>query len=91
MLVYHSVASESKHSAAIDVEQVTTPSFFDLTLKASYSIPFGKRTALEINAGVQNLFDSYQRDFDSGPERDASYIYGPARPRTFFVGAKLNI
>ena len=91
MLVYHSVASDSKHSAAIDVEQVTTPSFFDLTLKASYSIPFGKHTALEINAGVQNLFDSYQRDFDSGPERDASYIYGPARPRTFFVGAKLNI
>ena len=91
MLVYHSVASGSKHSSAINVEQVTTPSFFDLTLKASYSIPFGKRTALEITAGVQNLFDSYQRDFDSGPERDASYIYGPTRPRTFFVGAKLNI
>ncbi len=91
MLVYHSIASESKHSAAIDVEQVTTPSFFDLTFKASYSIPLGKRTALEINAGVQNIFDSYQRDFDSGPERDASYIYGPVRPRTFFVGAKLII
>lgn len=91
MLVYHSVPSDNKHSSAINVEQVTTPSFFDLTLKVSYSIPFGKRTALEINAGVQNLFDSYQRDFDSGPERDASYIYGPTRPRTFFAGAKLNI
>ena len=91
MLVYHSVASGSKHSSAINVKQVTTPSFFDLTLKASYSIPFGKRTALEISAGVQNLFDSYQLDFDSGPERDASYIYGPTRPRTFFVGAKLKI
>ena len=29
--------------------------------------------------------------FDSGDERDSSYIYGPSRPRTFFVGAKLNI
>lgn len=33
----------------------------------------------------------FLRDFDSGDERDSSYIYGPSRPRTFFVGLKLNI
>ena len=93
MLVYHSVnhADGTKHSHAIDVEQVVTPSFFDLTLKASYTIPMGSRTKLEFNGGVQNVFNSFQRDFDSGPERDAAYIYGPSLPRTVFVGARLEL
>lgn len=91
MLVYHSVVSGSKHSSSLDVMQVTTPSFFDLTFKASYSIRLGRKSSVEVNVGVQNLFDSFQRDFDSGPDRDASYIYGPSRPRTIFAGAKLKI
>ena len=82
MLVYHTTDV---------VEQVVTPSFFDLTLKASYSISLGARTGLEIDGGVQNVFNSFQRDFDSGPSRDASYLYGPTLPRTFFLGAGLNI
>ena len=95
MLVYHAVAEEedkgAKHAHHAEVEQVITPTFFDLTLKAAYSIPIGHRTTLDVSAGVQNLFNSFQRDFDSGDERDSSYIYGPSRPRTFFVGLKLNI
>ena len=83
MLVYHNVDD--------DVFQVTTPSFFDLTVKVAYSIPFGRNTALELNAGVQNVLDSFQRDFDSGPERDSQYIYGPSLPRTFFAGARLAL
>ena len=65
--------------------------FFDLSLKVAYSIHFGESSTLELNIGVQNIFNSYQRDFDSGPERDASYIYGPALPRTVFAGAKIVI
>lgn len=95
MLVYHAVAEEEdegvKHAHHAEVEQVITPTFFDITLKAAYSIPIGHRTTLDVSAGIQNLFDSFQRDFDSGDERDSSYIYGPSRPRTFFVGLKLNI
>lgn len=91
MLVYHSISSDSKHSSSHNIEKVITPSFFDLSLKASYSIPIDRRTTLEINAGVQNILDSYQSDLDSGSERDASYIYGPTRPRTLFFGAKLSI
>ncbi|MBR6844936.1 MAG: TonB-dependent receptor, partial [Bacteroidales bacterium] len=93
MLVYHSVEHEegAKHSHATEVEQVITPSFFDLTLKATYSIPLGARSTLEVNGGVQNVFNSFQRDFDSGPDRDASYIYGPTLPRTLFLGARLAI
>lgn len=73
------------------MEKVITDSFFDLSLKAAYSIPFGESTELELSIGVQNLLNSYQRDLDSGQERDAAYIYGPALPRTLMFGAKLNI
>lgn len=91
MIVYHHVAEHDKHGAGGHVHRETTPSFFDLSLKATYTIPCGNTTVLEINAGVQNLFDSYQRDLDSGPERDSQYIYGPSLPRTIFAGLKLSI
>ena len=87
MLVYHNVSSVTGNK----VEKVITDSFLDLSLKAAYSILFGESTELELNLGVQNLFNSYQRDLDSGPERDAAYIYGPSLPRTLFFGAKLSI
>ncbi len=92
MLVYHhETGIETKHSGEGDVHHVITDPFLDLSLKATYSIPFSENTVLELSLGVQNLFNSYQRDHDSGPERDASYIYGPSLPRTVFVGAKLSI
>ena len=96
MLVYHHEAAEeapagAKHGGEGHVHRVVTDSFFDLSLKAAYSIPFGESTSLELSVGVQNIFNSYQRDHDSGPERDAAYIYGPSLPRTLFFGAKLEI
>ena len=91
MLVYHSVPDDAKHGGGSEVHKEITPSFLDLSLKAAYSIPFGERTELELSVGVQNILDSYQRDLDSGPERDAQYIYGPTLPRTLFFGAKLTI
>ncbi len=95
MLVYHHESGEvpagAKHGGEGHVHRVITDSFLDLSLKATYSIPFGENTTLELSLGIQNLFDSYQRDLDSGPERDAAYIYGPSLPCTFFVGARLNI
>ena len=45
---------------------------------------------LEVNAGVQNLFNAYQKDFDQGPDRDSGYIYGPGMPRSFFAGLKIS-
>ena len=91
MLVYHNVADETKHGDGGEVEKVITSSFLDLSLKAAYSIPFGSHASLEISIGIQNLLDSYQRDLDSGPERDAGYVYGPSLPRTVFFGAKLAL
>ncbi|MGF1534543.1 MAG: TonB-dependent receptor domain-containing protein [Bernardetiaceae bacterium] len=62
---------------------VRTPRFFEQNLKLTYKI-----AGLQLSAGIQNALNSFQPDFDRGPERDASYIYGPARPRTFFVGIR---
>lgn len=68
----------------------TTPSFFDMNMKVAYDIPIYKSFNLQLNAGVQNIFNSYQKDFDQGAERDSKYIYGPGLPRSFFVGCKLS-
>lgn len=38
-----------------------------------------------------NIFNSYQKDFDQGPDRDSGYIYGPALPRSVTVGVKVSI
>lgn len=66
-----------------------TPEFFDLGFKINYEIPLYKGTDLELNAGIQNIFNSFQKDFDKGPDRDSGYIYGPSLPRSYFVGAKM--
>lgn len=71
--------------------EVITPSFFDLSFKIAYNFKPAFNTRLQLNAGVQNIFNSYQNDFDQGPFRDSGYIYGPSLPRTFFAGLKLSL
>ena len=70
-------------------ELVRTPRFFDLNLKASYDFKVIKQINLQLNAGIQNLFDSRQKDYDQGEFRDSKYFYGPTQPRTVFIGLKL--
>lgn len=72
-----------------DVAVLTNP-FFDMGLKLSYDFKIYRSIGLQINGGVKNIFNAYQKDFDKGPDRDAGYIYGPSLPRTIFVGAKLS-
>ena len=65
--------------------------FSELGFKTSYT--FGlKNTAakLEVFGGVKNFLDAYQTDFDSGKNRDSNFIYGPAMPRTAFLGLKIS-
>jgi len=64
--------------------------FMEINLKATYHIHITEEFHLEVSGGVQNIFNSYQDDFDTGPERDSDYIYGPSRPRTYFVGLKIG-
>lgn len=68
-----------------------TPEFFDVNLKLSYDFKLNGSAKLQLNGGVQNIFNSSQSDFDKGEYRDAGYVYGPALPRTYFLGLKLNI
>jgi outer membrane receptor for ferrienterochelin and colicins len=67
-----------------------TPTFFETNLKATYEFSLSDEFHLDLSAGVQNLFNSFQEDFDTGADRDAGYIYGPVRPRTVFVGVKIH-
>lgn len=70
-------------------ESVVTPDFLDMGFKAAYDFKVYKTFSLQLNGGVQNIFNSFQNDFDSGADRDSGYIYGPTLPRTFFFGIKL--
>lgn len=69
---------------------VHTPDFFTLNLKMAYDMPLYKHTTLQVNAGIQNVTDAYQKDFDKGWNRDSGYIYGPSLPRSYFIGAKIS-
>lgn len=85
MLVQHN-AGVVEHD-----EERLTPAFWDMGMRLSYTFRLTKQLRLELNAGVKNLFDSYQRDLDFGPSKDSAYIYGPSLPRTYFVGAKFAL
>ncbi len=72
-------------------ELFESETFFEANLKLSYRfsseiVP----TGLEIFGGVQNILNQYQDDFDTGRYRDSNYVYGPAKPRTFFMGIKIG-
>ncbi len=69
---------------------VLTPSFFNANAKVAYDFELSRELMLELQAGVSNIFNAYQQDFDSGEMRDSGYIYGPSTPRSYFVGCKLS-
>ena len=69
---------------------VETSPFWDMGLKAAYDFRIYNSFNLQVNAGVQNIFNSFQKDFDSGADRDSGYMYGPTLPRCFYLGIKLN-
>lgn len=84
MLVEH-------HKGFIDKDRTEkTKGFMELNFKTGYDFRIYKNMILEINAGVQNIFNAYQNDFDKGIDRDANYIYGPGNPRILFAGIKIS-
>ena len=72
-------------------EEVAVPSFWELGIRLAYDVHLYKHYCLEISGGVKNILDQFQRDLDKGEFRDASYIYGPSMPRTYFVGLSLKL
>ena len=72
-------------------EEVAVPSIWELGIRLAYDVHLYKHYCLEISGGVKNILDQFQRDLDKGEFRDASYIYGPSMPRTYFVGLSLKL
>lgn len=71
---------------------ITSPTFNETNLKISYRFTLKKIAQdLQLYAGAQNIFNQYQKDFDTGKNRDSNYIYGPARPFTMFAGIKFGL
>lgn len=66
-----------------------TPDFFDVNMKLAYTFLLRDHIKLQVNTGVQNIFDNFQKDLDKGEFRDSGYFYGPTQPRTFFVGVNI--
>lgn len=69
---------------------VQAPDFFEINFRLGYTMEINNHYKIEWNAGIQNIFNAYQKDFDKGPTRDSDYVYGPSRPRTFYVGIKIG-
>ena len=72
------------------LDLVDADPFFDLNLKASYHFDVIDDFNLELSGGVKNVFNSYQPEFESGPERDSDFIYGPMAPRSIFISLKIG-
>jgi outer membrane receptor for ferrienterochelin and colicins len=72
------------------IELNTSDDFLDFNLRASKDFHINENFTINIFGGVKNLFNSYQDDFDVGPTRDSDYIYGPAAPRSVFMGIKFG-
>ena len=91
MLVQHNAYSVDINGITEEFgdSEVVTKSFWDMGVKLCYTFHLSDIINLEVNAGVKNIFDSYQDDIDVGAGRDSAYIYGPTLPRTFFIGVKL--
>ena len=74
----------------IDIAE-RTKSFTDIGFKAAYDFKLFDYATLQLNAGIHNIFNSFQDDFDTGEFRDSGYMYGPMLPRSAYVGVKINL
>ena len=83
------IPADYVHSYITKDELVHTPDFFDFNTKLNYTFVLGEHLKVQLNGGVQNLFNAFQKDLDKGTYRDSGYFYGPTQPRTFFIGVKL--
>ena len=72
-------------------EYFRSPSFTELSLRVGHTFDIKRiGTGLELYGGVKNVTNSYQDDFDTGKNRDSNFVYGPAAPRSIFVGLIIN-
>ncbi|HSV97241.1 MAG TPA: TonB-dependent receptor [Spirochaetota bacterium] len=68
-----------------------TDTFLVLNAQLRYRWKIDEYRHADLFAGVDNISDSYQDDLDEGDTRDAGYIYGPVKPRTYYLGMRVGI
>lgn len=69
---------------------VKTETFTEFGFKLGYDFKMGDNR-FNVATGLKNVFNAYQKDFDSGEYRDPSYIYGPGLPRSVFVSMTIDL
>jgi outer membrane receptor for ferrienterochelin and colicins len=74
-----------------DVQIERTPAFTEIDLMAAYTKAISSSFILEFQAGIRNLTNAFQEDFESGRDRDAGYMFGPMRPRMFTLGLSMKV
>ena len=84
------VPADYPYSYISEDEMVHTPDFFDFNIKLNYTFDIDDDIKLQLNTGVQNIFNAFQKDIDQGGYRDSGYFYGPTSPRTYFIGLKIS-
>lgn len=64
--------------------------FIEINARASYTFSVKKDYNIELFGGIQNIFNAFQKDLDTGALKDPNYIYGPTMPRVFTFGVKIG-
>lgn len=73
-----------------ELELLETPAFFDFQTSLERVMIESDLWSLRLKLGVKNIFNAFQEDLPTGADRDASYIYGPMLPRTYFLSINLD-
>ncbi len=66
-----------------------TNPFLEFSTQLRYDVKINGAT-LRLFAGVKNILNAYQKDFNRGVDRDPGYMYGPMQPRSLYFGIKLG-
>jgi outer membrane receptor for ferrienterochelin and colicins len=75
------------YAGYIEVDRLeTTDPFWVLSIKLQRPFRVSESCRVNIFMGGYNLSNSYQKDLDQGVDRDSGYVYGPAKPRSFYAG-----
>lgn len=87
MLVPHFAGSPEQETDEIK----KTKAFHELGFTFFRKISIRSYGSFELTAGMKNVLNSFQSDFDSGKNRDSNYVYGPIQPRTVSIGLRLTL
>lgn len=65
------------HWAALRREQEVSDVFNFQLRGQNKRFALSQEVDLTLRAGIDNVFDDYQDDLESGPTRDSDYVYSP--------------